>query len=290
MQWPSRSERVDWKLQLQKLLWGHRSHRNSDRNAGTTQWFDLSRHCTHRSCNIARSRTFRRRTIGYFFDNFQPHHAVTVRKIYREVITWKPSFFKHRKNKTGEQFAEALHSVLSTVAVNKDRSDISLTLFMILPHLTPSRTKNTDDGSKNKTTKRRLLAWHSCNFSEVFCEAKAIQMRMYSRNEKHHSDLKMFKDFMSRGKISNVIRLFSDMHKIGMLAPTDRIDGRPVLEILRDKHPEGQPLPPNFIQSQNSRRFPYNPTVFDKISARLVQKHAMKTHGSAGLSGLDVDV
>ena len=202
-----------------------------------------------------------------FWDHFQPHHAVTVRQIYREVVTWKPSFFTLGKNKTGEQFAEALHSVLSPIAVNTDRSDISLTLCMILPHLTLSRTKNTDDGSNNKTIKRRLQAWYSCNFSELFCEAKAIQMRMNSRNKQQHSDLKMFNDFMSRGKISNAIRVLSDEHKGGVLAPTDLIDGRPVLEILRDKHPEGQPLEPNCIQSEHPRTLPYHPAVFDKISA-----------------------
>ena len=123
-----------------------------------------------------------------FWDHFQPHHEVTVREIYREVVTWKPSFFTLGKNKTGEQFAEALHIVLSPIAVNTDRSDISLTLCMILPHLTLSRTKNTDDGSNNKTIKRWLQAWYSCNVSELFCEAKAIQMRMNSRNKQQHSD------------------------------------------------------------------------------------------------------
>ena len=103
---------------------------------------------------------------------------------------------------------------------------------MILPHLTLSRTINTDDGSNNKTIKRRLQAWYSCNFSELFCEAKAIQMRMNSRNKQQRSDLKMFNDFVSRGKISNAIRVLSDEHKGGVLAPTDLIDGRPVLEIL----------------------------------------------------------
>ena len=83
-------------------------------------------------------------------DNFQPHQAVTVRFIYREVVTRKPSFFMLSKNKTGEQFAEALYSVLSPIAVNTNRSDISLTFCMILPHLTLSWRKNTDDGSNNQ--------------------------------------------------------------------------------------------------------------------------------------------
>ena len=161
-----------------------------------------------------------------------------------------------------------------------------LTLCMILLHLTLSRTKSTDYGSNNKTIRRRLRAWHSCHFPELFCEAKAIQLRMNIRNKKQLSDFKMFNDFMSRGKISNAIRVLLDDHKGGVIAPTVLIDCRPVLEILRDKHPEGQPLESNCIQSDHPRTLPYHPAVFDKISARLVQKHAMKTHGSAGPSAL----
>ena len=153
---------------------------------------------------------------------------------------------------------------------------------MILPN-------EQDDGLNIKTIKRRLRAWLSCNFSELFYEAKAIQMIMNSRNKKQHSDLKMFNDFMSRGKISNAIRVLSDEHKGGVLAPTDLIDGRPVLEILRDKRPEGQPFEPNCIQRQHPSTLPYHPAVFDKISAILVRKHAVKTHGGAGPSGLDAN-
>ena len=36
-------------------------------------------------------------------------------------------------------------------------------------------------------------------------------------------------------------------------------------------------------------RATYHPAVFDKISDMLVRKRAMKTHGSAGPSGLDAD-
>ena len=113
-------------------------------------------------------------------------------------------------------------------------------------------------------------------------------MRMSSRNKKQHSDLKMFNDFLSRGKISNGIRVPSDEHKGDVLAPTNLIDGRPVLEILRGKHPEGQPLVPNYIQSEHQRT-PYHPAVLYQISARLVQKHAKKAHGRAGPSGFDTD-
>ena len=91
----------------------------------------------------------------------------------------------------------------------------------------------------------------------------------------------MFNDFMSRGKISNAIRVLSDEQKGGVLAPTDLIDRS---EILHDKHPEGQHLEPNCIQREHPQTLPYQTAVLNKLTARLVQKHAMKTHGSAGPS------
>ena len=198
MQWPSRSERVDRELSCKScsevtaatetIIATPAPH--NDLTVPDTALIDpATSHAPERSVAAP--------SINCW-DNFQPHHSVTVREIYCEFVTWKPSFFTLSKNKTGEQFAEALYSVLSPIAVDTDRSDISLTLCMILPHLTLSRTKNTDDGSNNKTIKRGLRAWHSCNFSELFCEAKAIQMRMNSKNKKQHSDLKMFNDYMSR--------------------------------------------------------------------------------------------
>ena len=99
----------------------------------------------------------------------------------------------------------------------------------------------------------------------------------------------MFKNFISRGKISNAIHVFSDEHKGGVLAPTDFIEDRPVLETSCDKHPEGQPSLPKGIQSKHPRTFPYHLAVCDKISAKFIPKHAMKTHGSAGSSDLDAD-
>ena len=74
-----------------------------------------------------------------------------------------------------------------------------------------------------------------------------------------------------------------------MLASTHLIDSRPVLKILRNKHPEGQPLEPNCIQREHPRSLHYHIAVLDKINAGRIQKHAMMTRGSAGPSGVDAD-
>ena len=134
-----------------------------------------------------------------------------------------------------------------------------------------------------------MSAWHSCNISELFREAIAIQKGINSRIKKQHSDLKMFNDFMSRGKISTAIRVLLDEHKASVLAPTYLKDGRPVLETLRDKLPEGQPLETNCIQSEHPRTLHYHPTVFDKNWGQACPKACNKDYGSAGPSGLDAD-
>ena len=77
----------------------------------------------------------------------------------------------------------------------------------------------------------------------------------------------MFNDFMSRGKICNAIRVLSDEHKGGVLAPTDLIVGRPVLEILPDKHPEGLPWSPTAFRANIHARFPTTP-LFSTKSVR----------------------
>ena len=74
----------------------------------------------------------------------------------------------------------------------------------------------------------------------------------------------MFNDFMSRGKISNAIRVLSDEHKGGVLAPTDLLDGRPVLEIFREKHPEGNPWSPTAFRANIHARFPTTPLFSTK--------------------------
>ena len=74
----------------------------------------------------------------------------------------------------------------------------------------------------------------------------------------------MFNDFMSHGKISNVIQILSDEHKGGLLASTDLTDGRPVLEILCDKHPEGLSLEPNCFKSKHPRTLLYHPLFSTK--------------------------
>ena len=142
---------------------------------------------------------------------------------------------------------------------------------MIILHLTLSRTKNTDDGSNNKIIKHRLRACDRCNFSELFCEAKAIQMRMNSRIKKQHSDLKIFNDFMSRGKISNAIRVLADEHKaacphLPISKTVDRSSSFYATNILK-----GNPWSPTAFRANIRARFLTSPNIFGKISARFIR-------------------
>ena len=71
-----------------------------------------------------------------------------------------------------------------------------------------------------------------------------------------------------------------------MLIPTDQAEtNRTVRDVLKDKHPPGQPISPEVIIDGEPPEF--HSVVFDQINASLIRSTALKTTGSAGPSGLD---
>ena len=67
----------------------------------------------------------------------------------------------------------------------------------------------------------------------------------------------------------------------------DIVNGKTVLEILQEKHPERRPLNPDVLSQSESPHTDFHPIVFEGINASLVCSSALKVKGSAGPSGLD---
>ena len=210
--------------------------------------------------------------------------------IYQEVIRWKPSFFLIGKNKTGHQYVEVLNTLLKPLADNSNFSDAAITASMVLAHLVLPKTKSIADGSNNKTIKRRLEQFCRYQVSELLIEAKALQSKLRNTIKKNKvNELKFFNQLMSKGKISNAIRLLTGESKGGVLNVTDSVNGKPVLEVLREKHPQPKPLDADSVVSNPANVPDYHPAIFDRINASSIRKAAMKTHGSHGPSGVDAD-
>ena len=159
---------------------------------------------------------------------------------------------------------------------------------MILPHLLLPKTKSETNGSDSKTLSRRIILWKQSLLDELFTEAKALQIRHPKQKKSEvNEEVKQFDKLMSTGKISAAIGCLSDKTTKGVLPLNEVIEGKTVLSILKEKHPQAKTANTNYITEVSEDTMPYHPSIFEQINAKTVRKSTLKTHGSQGPSGLD---
>ena len=75
--------------------------------------------------------------------------------------------------------------------------------------------------------------------------------------------------------------------KKGVLPLNEVIEGKTVLSILKEKHPQAKTANTNYITEVSEDTMPYHPSIFEQTNAKTVRKSTLKTHGNHGPSGLD---
>ena len=160
----------------------------------------------------------------------------------------------------------------------------------ILPHLLLPKTKSEPNGSNFKTRSRRIFLWKQSLLDELFTEAKSLQIQ--SRNSKQkkskvNEEVEQFDKLMSTGIISAAIGCFSDKKSKGVLPLNEVIEGKTVLGILKEKHPQAKTAKTNYITEVSEDTMPHHPSIFKQINVKTVRKSTLKTHRSHGPSGLD---
>ena len=92
---------------------------------------------------------------------------------------------------------------------------------------------------------------------------------------------------MSTGKIYAAIGCLSDKKTKGVFPLNEVIEGKTVLSIPKEKHPQAKTANTNYITEVSEDTMPYQPSLLEQINAETVRKSTLKTHGSQGPSGLD---
>ena len=62
---------------------------------------------------------------------------------------------------------------------------------------------------------------------------------------------------------------------------------KPVLDILKLKHPRAQPASPDAVPERNTAPPDVHPVVFEEITATSIRRTALQTKDAAGPSGID---
>ena len=84
-----------------------------------------------------------------------------------------------------------------------------------------------------------------------------------------------------KGKVKGASRLLSTDSGAMILPQDQMIDGKPVRDVLREKHPTAL-----LQQEGEARAPPHHPMMFDEINGLCILKSALKTEGGAGPSGV----
>ena len=240
------------------------------------------------SQNSGESSTIEPRTIQDPWSNPCPELIETTRKIYTEVVHWKPVFMILSKIKVGYNFIETLNRTLNSLIENNENT-FAMHAAMIFPHLLLCKTKSEIDGSLSKTIARQLKQWQDGDLDGLYNEGKALQMRLLKGSRrKTKTEAQKFNKLINTGKISSAIAKLTDTSK-GVLSLDEIVKGKTVEQTPVAKHPPSEPINENYITPVSNETIPFHPSIFDQINGQPIKKAAMRTHGSHGPSGLDAN-
>ena len=87
---------------------------------------------------------------------------------------------------------------------------------------------------------------------------------------------------MFEGKVKAALRIFTTNGQSSFLSPNQLVEGgdKTVLDVLREKHPEDQPLVPScIVDPANAESF--HPVFFSQIDGAQIRSTVLKTQGAA---------
>ena len=92
---------------------------------------------------------------------------------------------------------------------------------------------------------------------------------------------------MTEGRVRAALRLLSDNPGAQPLNLDMLVDGKTVMEILKDRHSDPRPAHPDILLD-NTHNNSFHPAIFENITGEFILTAALYTQGSARPSGLDV--
>ena len=225
-------------------------------------------------------------------DRDGPSALQAIDSAYAEVVHWRCNTFMVPSGKAGKDYVREQARLLTAYADVTALEQIALKAAMLMPKLLlqkphpKSKTKE-----HTRCLERRLHVWSAGNFEELIKEGKTIQQHLPQRRMKTSDQnqrlAKTFASLMLRGKVRAALRLLSENSSAGVLNLDQEIDGKPVRDILKEKHPPAQTACPTTLLSPFGDTTETHPVLFDTIDGELIRSTALRVQGSAGPSGMD---
>ena len=206
--------------------------------------------------------------------------AQSLEDAYCEVVHWRPNYFKIPQGKSGKSFTSELARLFKAYATGSALESVALKAATILPILALQKPSRSSKYKAHVTClERRLPLWLDRNLSELLKEGRTIQSRLpkpplSSKQKTPDPVARTFAKKMFQGKTKAVLELLGNQEKGGVLQLDDQVPSGPcgpksVREILKEKHPSGQPADPESLVLDDAH--PVHDIVFD---VRVFNPHA----------------
>lgn len=157
---------------------------------------------------------------------------------------------------------------------------------MVLSSLILQKPSSTSKSKEHSAAiERRLALWKQGDLNLLMKEVQFIQEKFgSSRKAKSVEDItRTFARLVMQGKMTAVIKLLDRDSSTVLVTPSQE-----VLEELKKKHPSAAEVQKECLLNGPKDQIP--PSIYDLINKQKIYDAALKTKGSAGLSGMDAEL
>ena len=222
--------------------------------------------------------------------------AHAIHCAYSEIVHWRRNVFSVPSGKTGKMFVRELTALFHGYAQASAKESVALEAIMVACSLLLQKPF---PGSKCRdhvsALERRLKAWQDGDIDNLAREGRTIQSRLKNHHYRQSEDAngpnaRRFAKLVLEGKMHAAIRFLTENADNGVLELDDTIGPehtKTVREVLRDKHPTARDASTDALPTTSALPPQIHPVLFDSLTANAIRAAALRTHGSAGPSGID---
>ena len=238
-------------------------------------------------------------TLSFSWGNLEGVDVVNViDDVYAEVVHWRRNLFAVPSGDAGRKFVTETARMFHAFADRSALERIAIKAVMIMPSLLLQKPHPKSKVKEHAAClSRRLAYWTEGKFVDLLRECRAIQEHLsvlgpkqkFSEDRLSHT----FAKLMMMGRTASALRLLREAEKGGLLNLSDEADGytdgMTVLDVLRQKHPPGNPAHPDSVVGEEYWQPETHPIIFESITESSIKTASLRTFGSAGPSGVDAD-
>ena len=220
--------------------------------------------------------------------------VANIDEVYKEVVHWKQNLFMLPSGREGQAFICELVKMFQFYGESSPLERIALKCAMILPSLILQKPLPTSrSANQMKAIHHRLQKWKNGEIIDILREGHTIKQRLPHRKQADIKKLEnVFTSLVFCGKVRNSIQLLNKQaNGAGVLSLADQVNegGQSVRDILREKHPNGEPAHQSAIRAhEDMDHTEVHPVIFDSIDALSIKQAALRVNGAAGPFGADV--